>query len=182
MIALRARVLSFVQIERIRALNRQARRDHARLDRLNAILEQSARTDELTGLKNRSSMQRDLRAIRGRITRHREVYGVLVLDLDRFKAINDSLGHVAGDRVLRAVAGLLLNAVRADDSVYRYGGEEFVVLLEVTQPNEALMAAERMRQTVEEVHLPQSRQPAVRSGNPVRGSGGNRARRSGCRR
>ena len=158
-IALRARVLSFVQIERIRALNRQARRDHARLDRLNDILEQSARTDELTGLKNRSSMQRDLRAIRGRITRHREVYGLLVLDLDRFKAINDSLGHVAGDRVLREVAGLLMNAVRADDSVYRYGGEEFVVLLEVTDPNEALMAAERIRQTVEEVHLPNPGNP-----------------------
>lgn len=157
--ALRARVLSFVQIDRIRALNRQARRDHSRLDRLNGILEQTARTDELTGLKNRSSLKRDLRAIRARIARHRESYGFLVLDLDRFKAINDELGHVVGDDVLRTIAGSLKDAMRADDSTYRYGGEEFVVLMQVREPHDALVAAERVRRIIEGLDIPHPGNP-----------------------
>ncbi len=156
---LRARVESFVQIERIRALNRQARRDEARLDRLNGILEQATRTDELTGLKNRLSLNLDLGIIRGRIARHHERYGVLVLDLDRFKAINDQLGHVAGDRVLRSVAGALADAVRAGDGVYRYGGEEFVVLTKVTGPDEASFAAHRLRAAVAALRIPHPGNP-----------------------
>ncbi len=157
--ALRARIISFVQIERIRALNRQARRDARRLDRLNAILDLTARTDELTGLKNRLSLRRDLRAVRGRIKRHAESYGLLVLDLDRFKAINDARGHVAGDGVLRAVADALFGAVRAEDGAYRYGGEEFVVVMEVGEPAEAYDAAERIRHIVEDLRLPNPGNP-----------------------
>ena len=158
-VALRARVRSFVQIERIRSLNRLARRDAERLDHLNKVLEVTARTDELTGLLNRSSLRRDLLAIRGRITRHQERYGLLMLDLDRFKAINDALGHVAGDRALRSVAGALLGAIRAEDGAYRYGGEEFVVVMEVAEPHEELVAAERIRRIVEDLDLPNPGNP-----------------------
>ncbi len=157
--ALAARVRSFVQIERIRALNRLGRRNADRLDRLNKILLVTARTDELTGLKNRLSLRRDLRAVRGRIARHGEQYGLLVLDLDRFKAINNALGHVAGDRTLRAVAEALLGAIRAEDGAYRYGGEEFVVVMEVAEPNEDLLAAERIRRIVEDLDLPNPGNP-----------------------
>ncbi len=152
--ALRARVRSFAHIEHIRALNRLGRRNAQRLDHLNEVLEVTARTDELTGLKNRLSLRRDLRAVRGRITRHGERYGLLVLDLDRFKAVNDTLGHVAGDRALRAVADALLRAIRMEDGAYRYGGEEFVVVMEVAEPNEELLAAERIRRIVEDLDLP----------------------------
>jgi diguanylate cyclase (GGDEF)-like protein len=149
--ALHARILSFVQIERIRALNRQAYRDEVRLDRLNRILEQTARTDELTGLPNRLSLKLDLGVARARIARHGEHYALLMLDLDRFKGINDGLGHVAGDTVLRTVAASLRHVVRAEDGVYRYGGEEFVILIRTTQPPDGLMAAERIRCAVEEL-------------------------------
>lgn len=151
--ALQSRVVGFVQIERIKALNRQARRDEARLDRMNALLEQSAMTDELTGLKNRLSLRLDLRVIRGRMARQPESYGLLVLDLDRFKAINDLQGHVAGDAVLRAIATAFVGALRIGDDVYRYGGEEFVALVRVATPDDAVLAAERMRRAVEDLHI-----------------------------
>lgn len=157
--ALQARVLGFVQIERIKALNRQARRDEARLDRMNALLEQSAMTDELTGLKNRLSLRLDLRAIRGRMTRQPDRYGLLVLDMDRFKAINDFEGHVAGDGVLRATATAFAGALRAGDDVYRYGGEEFVALVRVATPEDAIVAGERMRRAVEDLHIPHLANP-----------------------
>jgi diguanylate cyclase (GGDEF)-like protein len=153
-VGLRARVLAFVQIERISALNRQARRDEARLDRLNKILEKTARTDDLTGLKNRLSLRMDLVVIRARMARYDERYGILMLDLDRFKAINDGFGHVVGDRVLQAVAGALVDAIRVEDAVYRYGGEEFVVLMRLTEPNDAILAAQRLRQAVEALQVP----------------------------
>jgi diguanylate cyclase (GGDEF)-like protein len=156
---LRARVGSFVHIEHIKALNRQARRDRARLDRLNTILEETTRTDGLTGLKNRLSLKLDLDVIRARIARHHERFGMLVLDLDRFKAINDGSGHVAGDGVLRAVARAFAEALRPEDGVYRYGGEEFVALVRVRRPGDALAAAERMRRVVEDLGLPNPGNP-----------------------
>lgn len=153
-IALRARVRNFVQIERIRALSRQGRRTAERLNHLNEVLELTARTDELTGLKNRLSLRQDLRAVRGRIARRRERYGLLVLDLDRFKAINDALGHVAGDRALRSVADAMVGNIRAEDGAYRYGGEEFMVVMEVAEPHQAFVAAERIRRIIEDLDLP----------------------------
>jgi diguanylate cyclase (GGDEF)-like protein len=152
--SLHARVSSFSQIQRISALNRQARRDRARLDRLNQLLERSAVTDELTGLKNRAALTTDLRLIRSRIERLSERYGLVMLDLDRFKAINDTRGHLAGDRVLRSVAEALMGILRPGDSAYRYGGEEFVVVIRVHASEEAVVAAERARRTVEELAIP----------------------------
>jgi len=151
---LRARVLSFVHIGRIQALNREARRDRARLDRLNRILEEAARNDALTGLNNRLSLKLDMAAVRSRIERYGESYGLLMLDLDRFKTINDSLGHVAGDDVLRTIAATLVKAVRPNDGIYRYGGEEFAALIQVTRPAEALVTAERIRRAVADLRLP----------------------------
>ncbi len=127
---LQARVLNYIQFEQIRAYNRQARRDQGRLDRLNRILEQASRTDDLTSLRNRLSLKLDLSTHRARIARHGEVLSVLMIDLDQFKAVNDGLGHVAGDEVLRKTAACIAAAIRQEDGAYRYGGEEFLVLLE----------------------------------------------------
>ena len=149
----RAQVGAFVQLERIRALNREARRTQVRLDRLVSALESSARTDELTGLKNRLCLKLDLAVVRSRIARHDESLAYLAIDLDRFKGINDTFGHVAGDRVLEAVAGAISGAVRPTDGVYRYGGEEFVVLVPVDGPAQAMAAAERVRSAVEALGL-----------------------------
>ncbi|HET7082830.1 MAG TPA: diguanylate cyclase [Candidatus Limnocylindria bacterium] len=150
---LRARALSFMQIQRISALNRQAQRDHLRLDRLNQLLAESATTDELTGLRNRLGLASDFRIVRSRIDRQGERYGVLMLDLDRFKAINDSLGHVAGDGVLRAIADVVSAVLRPGDRAYRYGGEEFLVAIRLSDPDDARVAGERIRRAVEQLHL-----------------------------
>jgi diguanylate cyclase (GGDEF)-like protein len=159
---LQGRVVSFIQIQQIRAFNRQARRDHERLDRLNQILEHSARTDALTGLGNRLSLNINLTILRARIARRGETLGLLMIDLDHFKAINDGLGHVAGDQILRDTAACISAAVRQEDSVYRYGGEEFLVLIEATDADGAETAAERIRQAVRDLRL-------LHTGNPPHG-------------
>jgi diguanylate cyclase (GGDEF)-like protein len=159
---LRARVQNFIQMEEIRAFHRQGRRDQERLDRLNRMLEHTARTDDLTDLKNRLSLKLDLAVVRSRIARHGQPYGLLMVDLDRFKAINDSLGHVSGDDVLRRTAAAIAGAVRQVDAVYRYGGEEFLVLLDSTDLPGAVVAAERMRQVVSDLEI-------AHPGNPPHG-------------
>jgi diguanylate cyclase (GGDEF)-like protein len=159
---LRARVNSFLQIQRITALNRLGQRDHLRLDRLNQLLAQSATTDELTGLRNRLGLASDLGVVRSRIERQGDRYEILMLDLDRFKAINDSLGHVAGDGVLRAAADAISAALRPGDRAYRYGGEEFLVVVRLNERDDALMAGERIRAKVEQLRL-------SNAGNPPHG-------------
>ena len=146
---LRARATRFVQIERIRGLNRQARRDRAGLDRLNLVLTETARTDELTGLKNRRSLAEALVAIRAAVKRYGDRYGILMLDLDQFKGVNDGLGHVEGDRILRTVANTVRSSIRPDDGSFRYGGEEFAIVMRITAPGDAAAAAERIRAAIE---------------------------------
>lgn len=151
--SLQARVTAFLQIERITTLNRQADRDQLRLDRLNLLLAESATTDELTGLGNRLGLASDLGIVRSRIDRHGERHGVLMLDLDRFKAINDARGHVAGDRVLRRIADVVSSVLRPGDRAYRYGGEEFLVVVRLNEPVDAREAGERIRLAVEQLQV-----------------------------
>ena len=159
---LRARVTSFLQIQRITALNRQGGRDHLRLDRLNQLLATSATTDELTGLRNRLGLASDLSVVRSRIERQGDRYEILMLDLDRFKAINDARGHVAGDGVLRAAADAISAALRPGDRAYRYGGEEFLVVVRLSERDDAMTAGERIRVNVEQLRL-------RNAGNPPHG-------------
>jgi diguanylate cyclase (GGDEF)-like protein len=150
---LRARLIAFTQLEQIRVMNRKARRDDVRLRRLNALLTNLARTDELTGLGNRVALQLQLQRIRGRIDRHGEQFAVLMLDLDHFKAINDRLGHSAGDAVLRQVGRAIEAATRSSDAAFRYGGEEFVVVVEVHQPGDVAVVGERIRKAVADLGI-----------------------------
>jgi diguanylate cyclase (GGDEF)-like protein len=150
----RGQVAAFTQIQQIRALNRAARRDHARLDRLLAVTAEAAVTDPLTGLGNRLALTTAFELARSRIERHRDSYGLLMLDLDGFKAINDERGHRAGDEVLQAVAHAIRRVLRPGDHAFRYGGEEFVVLLRLDRAGDALAVAERVRQAVEDLAIP----------------------------
>ncbi|RSM41415.1 GGDEF domain-containing protein [Amycolatopsis balhimycina DSM 5908] len=113
-------------------------------------LEIAATTDEKTGLFNTTGWHllasREL-ARAQRATR--STFGVLMIDLDHFKLINDEHGHLAGDEVLRAVAAAIKSAVRDYDSVGRFGGEEFVVLLPDIGPAAVLAVAERIRSAIE---------------------------------
>jgi diguanylate cyclase len=80
---------------------------------------------------------------------HGSQFGVLMIDIDHFKRINDALGHHAGDSVLASVAGVLMQHVRASDFVFRYGGEEFLVILGEISPTDLLARAEVIRAAVE---------------------------------
>ena len=105
--------------------------------------------DPLTGLANRTVLLDRLEQAQARSQRSGSCVAVLFLDLDRFKLINDSLGHDAGDELLVAVAQRLLTGLRPGDTAARFGGDEFVVLCEdVAGPHEALALAERMSETL----------------------------------
>jgi diguanylate cyclase (GGDEF)-like protein len=108
-----------------------------------------ARVDSLTGLANRRALEEVLAAEISRAQRFTHQLAVVLLDLDRFKEINDSFGHAAGDVMLRAVSHLLTGLARQGDTVARWGGEEFVVVLPETDLAGAHRFAERLRRTIE---------------------------------
>jgi diguanylate cyclase (GGDEF)-like protein/PAS domain S-box-containing protein len=126
----------------------ERRRIERELERLNAALVEQARRDPLTGLGNRLRLEEDLAVYDARRVRYGHSYCVLLCDLDRFKALNDRDGHQAGDRVLCEVATALQRDSRSSDGIYRYGGEEFLVLLAESDLDGATVVAERMRRTV----------------------------------
>ena len=144
----RSQIRSFAQLERIRALQRRAAADMVELERVHHALELTARTDPLTGAGNRRRLAEDLRAVRAHINRSQFTYGLVEIDLDRFKAINDRLGHAAGDEVLRQVVEAVQATLRANDAVYRLGGEEFLVVLSVPTLDGLAAATERLRTVV----------------------------------
>ena len=120
--------------------------EHARAD--NHRLETLAHTDPLTQLVNRRALTIRLVTEMERVRRYNAPLSMLLIDLDHFKLVNDTYGHMAGDDVLAAVATLLQRAVRSVDTVARYGGEEFVVVLPETGRQGAIAFAERIRERV----------------------------------
>lgn len=134
----------------VRVAAAAARRSHA-LERMrndNRRLEELATTDPLTRLLNRRALLDRLGAEVGRTRRFGGSLTLLLLDIDHFKRINDSRGHLAGDNALRHLAGLLLASTRAADVAARYGGEEFVLLLPETSREGAFVFAERLRERI----------------------------------
>lgn len=115
----------------------------------NARLEVLAHTDSLTMVLNRRALTVRLASELERARRYDSVLTLLMVDLDNFKLVNDTYGHLVGDEVLREVAALLQHAVRTMDVVARYGGEEFVVVLPETSLAGATTFAERLRENVE---------------------------------
>jgi diguanylate cyclase (GGDEF)-like protein len=113
-----------------------------------AALAELARRDRLTGLLNRRAMDESLADAMARRRRLDQDVAVLMLDIDRFKQINDRYGHPAGDQVLQRVAKAAASCVREVDEVFRLGGEEFVVLLHDADRAEAMVTAERIRSTI----------------------------------
>lgn len=138
-----------VAAQRVTALHRQLERYRLELERLNADLADLARRDSLTGLGNRLRLDEDLGQLHWRSARYGWMYSVAVCDIDHFKRHNDEHGHLAGDDVLRQVAAALSAAARRGDGVYRYGGEEFVVVLPAQDLQRAQLAGERLRAVVE---------------------------------
>ena len=114
--------------------------------------EARASTDALTGLPNRRYFDEFCGLLAHR-RRTDDAVGVLMIDIDHFKRLNDSLGHVAGDEVLKAVADAIAGSIRDEDVPARYGGEEFAVLLRNPTPDVALEIGERVRRAVADLTL-----------------------------
>ena len=115
------------------------------------VLRTLANTDGLTGLLNQHACHRRLEIEIAAASASGRALGLVVIDLDHFKAINDTHGHAEGDRILQAVAARLTSAIRATDIAARLGGEEFVLILPGAGPAHALETAERARTAIAEV-------------------------------
>ena len=122
-----------------------------RLER--AFAQASSDLDPLTGLHNRQAMTRELERERERAIRSRRSCCFALADLDRFKNVNDTHGHTVGDQVLRASADCFLGGLRPYDSVYRYGGEEFLFCLPDTPLDDARRVLERLREDLRDTPI-----------------------------
>jgi diguanylate cyclase (GGDEF)-like protein len=111
-------------------------------------------TDELTGLANHGRFQELLTAETEQVRRYHHPIGLIMLDIDDFKAVNDTYGHPQGDAVLRQVASVVRQNSRDADSPARYGGEELSLILPHTDLEGAHAIAERIREAVEELPVP----------------------------
>ncbi len=124
-------------------------------------VERLSLTDPLTGLPNRRSFDQFMRHHADLTERHGDPLTLLLMDLDRFKAINDRLGHQHGDHLLREVAGILAQAMRAADLLARWGGEEFAILAPKTGREDGMTLAERMRLVIEAIPRPEEDLPVT---------------------
>jgi len=116
--------------------------------RLYAEVEERARTDELTGLLNRRALDELIISEIDRHSRYGGVFSISILDLDFFKAFNDKYGHLAGDKVLRQIGNIIKSTIRGADQAFRYGGDEFAILLPQTTVEAAYEVAERLRNQI----------------------------------
>lgn len=112
---------------------------------MNKVLQEQVISDPLTGLMNRAGLLERLNAECARLTREHTPFGLLMLDIDHFKAINDAFGHHVGDQVLVDVAAALREHMRPYDVFSRWGGEEFLLLLPAIEPGPLLELAQRLR-------------------------------------
>lgn len=114
----------------------------------NKLLETLSVTDSLTGLFNRNKLNAIINDQLARFSRNNRPFAVLMIDIDHFKTLNDTLGHIAGDEIILSVAEKILHCIRSVDFAARYGGDEFVIILSETTADEAVKTAERIRSHV----------------------------------
>lgn len=129
------------------------------LRQANEHLKALSMIDALMGIGNRRAMEVDLDHTHALAVRYGRTYAIAMFDVDFFKLYNDSYGHLAGDDVLREVAAYLQSCVRKSDRLYRYGGEEILMLLPETTPHGALILAERMIEGFSSISLPHAASP-----------------------
>lgn len=112
---------------------------------------EKAYRDPLTGVNNRAALDNALEQEINLAKRHDTPLSVIILDIDKFKYINDTYGHSTGDTVLKRIAESMTESARGSDVIYRYGGEEFVILVRNTDESGALLLAERIRLAIESI-------------------------------
>ena len=130
--------------------NRELQEYVERLERLNQQVRELSIRDELTGLYNRRYFMQQIKQHVRMAIRAEQHASILLLDVDRFKQINDTFGHHVGDDVLKALAQLFKSSMRDTDIIARYGGEEFVIILPATTAKDAMQVSEKLRQTIEQ--------------------------------
>ncbi len=141
---------SDVAVELLRVLSVRIRNAD---EQLSGLSEQALR-DPLTGLLNRRAFHERIAEEGNRAQRYGDHFGLVLLDVDRFKSVNDTLGHDAGDELLRWLGRVLMEHTRVADSPFRIGGEEFAILAPAATPMVARAVAERIRAIVEESRPP----------------------------
>ena len=114
---------------------------------------EKAYRDPLTGVNNRAALDNALEQEINLAQRHETPLSIIILDVDMFKRVNDTYGHIAGDAVLKRIAESMTECARGSDVIYRYGGEEFVILLRNTDEPGATLLAERIRKAIESILL-----------------------------
>ena len=139
---------------RVTDLHQRLAFQNVELEKLNRMLFEQSRQDPLTSLGNRLRLREDLQVLQSRTERYGHNYAVALLDVDFFKAYNDRYGHLAGDAVLRRVAATISSGQRTGDTAYRYGGEEFLVVLPEQDAEAATAITDRLRQAVEDLGIP----------------------------
>jgi two-component system, cell cycle response regulator len=146
---------------RITELYRELANQQVELERLNSQLFRQARIDGLTQVGNRLKMREDLNVLVARVAERGESFCAVMCDVDHFKLYNDEYGHLQGDEVLKKVASTLLQGCRPNDEVYRYGGEEFLLVMPEQSIEAACAAAERHRARIEQLAIPNIGSPAT---------------------
>lgn len=120
--------------------------DYNRLKSENHKLKDQVQTDNLTGLYNKKKLKNDLEQLINQYIRHRTPFSLVMIDIDHFKYINDTFGHETGDKILENIGDICKNKKRQEDGAYRYGGEEFCLVLPNTPEIEAKKATERLKE------------------------------------
>ncbi len=120
---------------------------------LNARLEELACIDVLTGIGNRRSFYSMIEKIHHRACRYAQPYSIILADIDDFKLYNDTYGHLAGDQILHTIAQTIHSSLRASDEVFRYGGEEMIVILPGQDTDATFIVADRIRKKIETLRL-----------------------------
>jgi two-component system, cell cycle response regulator len=149
--ALEARLIAAA---RVTSVHHQLADQRSALEQLNHELATIARCDPLTGLGNRRALEEDLEGLEARVSRYGHSYCMALFDVDHFKAYNDTYGHQAGDTALQAVAAELRYQARGGDTLYRYGGEEFLCILPEQTLDTGMIAVERMRKGIQRLATP----------------------------
>jgi two-component system, cell cycle response regulator len=143
-----------ISARRVTELHRRLAFQNGELEVLNRKLFEQSREDPLTRLGNRLRLREEFEALRGRVERYGHNYSAVLCDVDYFKLYNDHYGHLAGDEVLQKVAETIADHCRSGDTAYRYGGEEFLIILPEQSQESATDIADRLRRAVEDMRIP----------------------------
>jgi len=140
-------------------LHKKIAEQKVEIERLHRRLVEEGGRDPLTGVWNRRRLQEDLQGLIARVERYRHSYCIALCDIDFFKRYNDTYGHLDGDDVLQTVARTLVAQCRTGDGVYRYGGEEFLIILPGQSLDSAVAAMNRVLKAVERLGVPHAYNP-----------------------